>query len=92
MLTMLRIANIILLLALVACLAGALAGLIIFAPFVGGAWLLNLVALTSYEEHARPGWTERIHAAVEGTATERASTAEPVPAVTVGERREKQAA
>ncbi len=38
---LLRVLNLILL-GLVACLAGAMAGLILFAPFVGGAWLLTL--------------------------------------------------
>jgi hypothetical protein len=59
MLTLLRIMNLVLLVALAGCIAGALAGLIVLAPFVGGAWLLNAVALAGYEEAARPGWTER---------------------------------
>jgi hypothetical protein len=67
MLALLRIANIVLLLALVGCFAGALAGLIVLVPFVGGAWLLNLIALTAYEEHVRPGWIERIHAPLPDT-------------------------
>src|SRR6266545_7662728 len=41
---LLRVLNLILL-GLVACLAGAMAGLIVFAPFVGGAWLLTLLAI-----------------------------------------------
>lgn len=59
MLTLLRIANVVLLLALVGCLAGALAGLIVFVPIVAGAWFLNAMALIGYEEAARPGWSER---------------------------------
>jgi hypothetical protein len=43
---LLRILNLVLLLGLVVCLAGAMAGLIVFAPFVGGAWLLTLLATT----------------------------------------------
>jgi hypothetical protein len=61
MLTLFRITNIFLLLAMVGCIAGALAGLIVLLPFVGGAWFLNLIALVSYQEHSRPGWIERIH-------------------------------
>jgi len=75
MLTLLRIVNVVLLLALLGCLAGAMAGLIVLAPFVGGAWLLNLTALLGYEEDARPGWIERVHAPVAG------HTPEPVPAL-----------
>jgi hypothetical protein len=43
---LLRVVNLMFLLALVACLAGAMAGLIVFAPFVGGAWFLTLLAIT----------------------------------------------
>jgi uncharacterized SAM-binding protein YcdF (DUF218 family) len=49
-LTLLRLANVLLLLSLVGCLAGALAGLAVFVPFVAGAWALNLMALAAYEE------------------------------------------
>jgi hypothetical protein len=70
MLTLLRIANVVLLLALFGCLAGAMAGLIVVAPFVGGAWLLNLMALVGYEEDARPGWIERGHAPAPGHSPE----------------------
>ncbi len=70
MLTLLRIANVVLLLALLGGLAGAMAGLIVVAPFVGGAWLLNLMALVGYEEDARPGWIERGHAPVPGHGPE----------------------
>jgi hypothetical protein len=45
----LRVLNLLLLLSLVGCIAGALAGLIVFAPFVGGAWLLTLVAIARFE-------------------------------------------
>jgi hypothetical protein len=58
---LLRMTNIVLLLALVGCLAGAMAGLIVFAPFVAGAWLLNLVALLGVKEHAPPRAIERTH-------------------------------
>jgi hypothetical protein len=80
MLTLLRIANVVLLLALLGSLAGAMAGLIVLAPFVAGAWLLNLTALLGYEEDARPGWIERVHATVP------VQTREPVPAVPEGAR------
>ncbi len=49
MLLVLRMINVALLLALVTCIAGAIAGLIIFAPFVAGAWFLNLMALLGCE-------------------------------------------
>jgi hypothetical protein len=42
---LLRVLNLMFLLGLVARLAGAMAGLILFAPFVGGAWLLTLLAI-----------------------------------------------
>ena len=45
--------NLFLLLALVACLVGGVAG-IVFAPFVGGAWALNLLALVAHENNAIP--------------------------------------
>ena len=42
---LLRVLNLMFLLGLVACLAGAMTGLIVFAPFVGGAWFLTLLAI-----------------------------------------------
>jgi hypothetical protein len=42
---LLRLLNLMCLLGLVICLAGAMAGLIVFAPFAGGAWLLTLLAI-----------------------------------------------
>jgi hypothetical protein len=72
MLTFLRVTNITLLVALVACIAGALAGLIVLVPFLAGAWALNLMALVSWEERERPGWIERTHA-----LPERGELAEP---------------
>lgn len=65
MLTLLRIANVALLISIVGCIAGALAGLIVFVPFLAGAWVVNAIALAGYEEHARPGWIERLHGSVE---------------------------
>lgn len=53
--TLLRIANILLIIGMIVCCAGALAGLIVLLPFVAGAWLLNLLALVGYEEAARTG-------------------------------------
>lgn len=61
MLTLLRLANVILLISIVGCIAGALAGLIVFVPFLAGAWVINAIALAGYEEHARPGWIDRLH-------------------------------
>jgi hypothetical protein len=46
-------ANVALILAMIGCLAGALAGLIVLFPFVAGAWGLNLVALLAYEHNWR---------------------------------------
>ena len=65
MLTLLRIANVVLLISIVGCIAGALAGLIVFVPFLGGAWVLNAIALAGYEEHARPGWIGQLHSSVQ---------------------------
>ncbi len=64
MLTLLRLMNVILLVSIVACILGALAGLILFVPFLAGAWVLNAFALAGYEEDARPGWIERLHASM----------------------------
>jgi hypothetical protein len=52
----------VLLVSIVACVLGALAGLILFVPLLAGAWVLNAFALVGYEEKARPGWIERLHA------------------------------
>jgi hypothetical protein len=46
--------NILLILAMIGCLAGALAGLIVIFPFVAGAWGLNLMAILAYEENWSP--------------------------------------
>lgn len=46
---LLRLLNLMFLLGLVICLAGAMAGLVVFAPFVGGAWLLTLLAIVGSE-------------------------------------------
>ena len=48
-----RINNILLIIAMVVCCAGALAGLIVLFPFAAGAWALNLVGLLGPEEGAR---------------------------------------
>jgi hypothetical protein len=77
MLTMLRIVNVLLLLAMVGCVAGALAGLIVLLPVVGGAWFVNLMALVGYEESARPGWIERTHALQPVRRIETAAHASP---------------
>lgn len=61
MLTLLRVANVVLLVSIVGCILGTLAGLIVFVPFLGGAWVLNAMALAGYEDEARPGWIERLH-------------------------------
>jgi hypothetical protein len=47
----LHAANAALILAMVGCLAGALAGLIVLFPFVAGAWGLNLMTLLAYEQN-----------------------------------------
>ena len=51
--TILHAANLALILAMVGCVAGALAGLIVLFPFVAGAWGLNLMALVAYEHNWR---------------------------------------
>jgi hypothetical protein len=56
--TLLRIANVFLLVGIIICCAGALAGLIVFLPFVAGGWALNLVGLLGYEEAARTAPTD----------------------------------
>jgi len=50
-----RINNILLIVAMIVCCAGALAGLIVLLPFAAGAWALNLVGLLGFEEAARSG-------------------------------------
>jgi hypothetical protein len=50
---LLRLLNLLLLLGLVVCLAGAMAGLIVLAPFVGGAWLLTLIAIVGSDPDSR---------------------------------------
>lgn len=70
--TLFKITNIFLIVAMIACIAGALAGLIVFFPFVAGAWALNLVALLGYEEAARTVRSERPRpAAVEAAPAEK---------------------
>ena len=49
---LLRVVNLLFLLTLLGCLAGAMAGLIVFAPFVGGAWFLTLLAIAGNEPSA----------------------------------------
>jgi hypothetical protein len=46
--------NILLIVGMIGCLAGALAGLIVLFPFVAGAWGLNLMAMLAYEENWSP--------------------------------------
>jgi hypothetical protein len=46
---LLRLRNLMFLLSLVGCLAGTMAGLIVFAPLVGGAWFLTLLATVGSE-------------------------------------------
>jgi hypothetical protein len=46
---LLRVLNLLFLLVLVGCLAGAMAGLIVFAPFAAGAWLFSLLATVGSE-------------------------------------------
>ena len=67
MTTFFRINNILLILGMIGCCAGALAGLIVLLPFVAGAWALNLVGLLSFEEGAR---TETRRPAVEPAPAE----------------------
>ena len=78
--TLLRILNLMFLLGLVACLAGAMAGLIVFAPFVGGAWLLTLLASVGSEPKT-PAPKRRIQREPEAATDHRAAApaARPVP-------------
>jgi uncharacterized SAM-binding protein YcdF (DUF218 family) len=50
---LLGIANVFLLLGMLVCCAAAMAGLVVFLPFVAGAWALNLAGLLSEEEAPR---------------------------------------
>jgi hypothetical protein len=52
MLFFLRTLNTVLLISLVACLAGAMTGLIVFAPFAAGAWFLSTTAVVGLEREA----------------------------------------
>jgi hypothetical protein len=52
----LLVLNLMFLLGLVACLARAMAGLILFAPFVGGAWILTLLAIVGSEPKSAAAW------------------------------------
>ena len=74
--TFFRINNILLIIAMIGCCAGALAGLIVFFPIVAGAWALNLVGLLGFEEGARTERTRPVAAPVEQPAavTSREST------------------
>jgi hypothetical protein len=51
--TFFRVNNILLIVAMIGCCAGALAGLIVLFPFALGAWALNLVGLLGCEEDAK---------------------------------------
>ena len=50
----LRLINLMFLFALVACLAGAIAGLIVFAPFAVGGWFLTLLAIVGSQPDPSP--------------------------------------
>ena len=50
----LRLINLMFLFALVACLAGAIAGLIVFAPFAVGGWFLTLPAIVGSQPDPSP--------------------------------------
>jgi hypothetical protein len=69
-LTLLRLANVVLLVSIVGCILGALAGLIVFVPFLAGAWALNLVALLAYERDVLPRTTEVVPVPEAPTAAE----------------------
>ena len=76
--TFFRINNILLIVAMIACCAGALAGLIVLLPFAAGAWALNLVGLLGFEEGARsershPAAAERVPAREQAPVTSRES-------------------
>jgi hypothetical protein len=76
--TFLRINNILLIIAMIGCCAGALAGLIVLFPFAAGAWALNLVGLLGFEEGAgterpRPAAAEPSTAPEQAPVTSRES-------------------
>jgi len=57
--TFFRVNNILLIVAMITCCAGALAGLIVLFPFAAGAWALNLVGLLGFEEAAHSEGSRR---------------------------------
>jgi hypothetical protein len=67
--TFFRINNVLLIIGMIGCCAGALAGLIVLLPFVAGAWALNLVGLLSFEEEARTVRPRPVPAEVGESAT-----------------------
>ena len=71
--TFFRINNILLIVAMIACCAGALAGLIVLFPFAAGAWALNLVGLLSAEEGTKAEKPRRIAQAETAPVTSRES-------------------
>lgn len=80
--------NLVLILAMIGCIAGALAGLIVLLPFVGGAWGLNLMALLAYENNWGPDSaprTVRVAAASE-RATAAGVTRQPAAVLAEQER------
>jgi hypothetical protein len=56
----LHAANAVLIIAMIGCLAGALAGLIVLFPFVAGAWGLNLMTLLASEQNWAAGRPRRL--------------------------------
>jgi hypothetical protein len=75
--TLLRIANILLIIGMIACCAGALAGLIVLLPFVAGAWVLNLLALVGFDEAARTGQSDVARKAPRTETRERVAESKP---------------
>jgi hypothetical protein len=67
----LKINNVFLLLGMIGCCAGALAGMIVLLPFVAGAWVLNLMALVAAEESPRQRRSTAAAAAPERKASAR---------------------
>ena len=52
MLFFFRMLNVVLLIGLAGCIAGAMSGLIIFAPFFAGAWWLTTIAIVGLDPAA----------------------------------------
>lgn len=74
---LLGIANVFLLLGMLVCCLAAMAGMVVFLPFVAGAWALNVVGLLGEEEARTHPSTARSTAAPERVPQEAAAPESP---------------